>query len=240
MILTCVNCDARFLVADRLIPQEGRVVRCGSCHHEWHVDNPQASPPVDFSQALAEELASPLEEMPEPDVAWGAKPKSDTNPVIHNVPALAKRGWSAKPFKRAVPALAVLWALLALFTYYPHWVNAVGVSSLYGMMGVKPTTGLAFAEVKMQTESTDTDKTRFLLTGNIINHASVTRIVPEVKVQMKDKNSKSVWSRTYPVNEVLEPGQTYPFRIMNAETSFAESVNTITLDMGNSLQIMNR
>ena len=37
MILQCPECQARFLVADHLIPAEGRTVRCGACKHQWHV-----------------------------------------------------------------------------------------------------------------------------------------------------------------------------------------------------------
>jgi predicted Zn finger-like uncharacterized protein len=36
MILTCPNCDTKYVVKDGSIPPGGRQVRCASCKHSWH------------------------------------------------------------------------------------------------------------------------------------------------------------------------------------------------------------
>ena len=35
MIIECINCNKRFEVNPDLIPNEGRNIQCGSCHHIW-------------------------------------------------------------------------------------------------------------------------------------------------------------------------------------------------------------
>ena len=35
MIITCNNCNKKFNIEPSLIPEEGRDLQCGSCHHVW-------------------------------------------------------------------------------------------------------------------------------------------------------------------------------------------------------------
>ena len=35
MIITCKSCDKKFSVKDQDIPNEGRLVQCGSCSSTW-------------------------------------------------------------------------------------------------------------------------------------------------------------------------------------------------------------
>ena len=39
MIISCTNCNKKFKVEDRLIPQNGRKIQCGSCKHLWFFRN---------------------------------------------------------------------------------------------------------------------------------------------------------------------------------------------------------
>ena len=36
MIIECVNCNKKFNVNPELIPENGRLVKCGYCNHNWH------------------------------------------------------------------------------------------------------------------------------------------------------------------------------------------------------------
>jgi len=36
MIISCIKCNKRFSVDDKLIPKLGRILECGSCLHQWH------------------------------------------------------------------------------------------------------------------------------------------------------------------------------------------------------------
>jgi len=35
MIITCEQCNKKFEIESNLIPQEGRLLKCGSCEHVW-------------------------------------------------------------------------------------------------------------------------------------------------------------------------------------------------------------
>ncbi len=36
MIITCPNCNKKFNIDVSLIPENGRLLQCGSCNHKWH------------------------------------------------------------------------------------------------------------------------------------------------------------------------------------------------------------
>ena len=36
MIILCENCNKKFEIQDKLIPDDGRLLECGSCAHQWH------------------------------------------------------------------------------------------------------------------------------------------------------------------------------------------------------------
>ena len=35
MIITCPNCNKKFMINNSMIPDEGRDLQCGSCNHVW-------------------------------------------------------------------------------------------------------------------------------------------------------------------------------------------------------------
>jgi predicted Zn finger-like uncharacterized protein len=224
MILNCPECNARFLVADNLIPEAGRTVRCGACSHQWHVTRDVAPEEV----AVAEAAPPPAEEEA-PVFPENIAPAS-------NVPAIKKREIPLKPFKIAVPALAACWALLAAITYFPNGMKLPVLKSLYAAAGVSPTDGLMFADVHMTPEKGEV-RTKYIVSGSVVNQAPVARLLPEVYVALNDKKGNELWGRVYPVNVTLKAGEVYPFRIENVETGLADSVATMVLDLGNPLAL---
>ena len=36
MIISCEKCNKKFELNDSLIPEKGRLLKCGSCEYEWH------------------------------------------------------------------------------------------------------------------------------------------------------------------------------------------------------------
>ena len=36
MIISCIKCNKKFSVDDKLIPKLGRILECGSCSYQWH------------------------------------------------------------------------------------------------------------------------------------------------------------------------------------------------------------
>lgn len=159
------------------------------------------------------------------------------------LPALTRAGFALdpKPFKLAVPALAACWLLVSFVAYFPSWMTVPGLSALYGAFGVRPLTGLVFDDVHLeQEEDKESGKTRYILTGSIQNESGKTRTVPSVRVELHDKENRTLWGREYPVDITLKGGDTYPFRIPNVETAQGASVSTMVVDMGHRFDLMVR
>ena len=36
MIISCEKCNKKFEISDNLIPDDGRLLECGSCSYQWH------------------------------------------------------------------------------------------------------------------------------------------------------------------------------------------------------------
>ena len=36
MIISCEKCNKKFELSDELVPDEGRLLQCGSCAYKWH------------------------------------------------------------------------------------------------------------------------------------------------------------------------------------------------------------
>lgn len=233
MILQCPACYARFMVPDAAIPPEGRTVKCGKCAHQWQVEGtlPKETPPAPDFAALTE--AAMQEEAP----------LAELGPPRHPLPVVKKRfalpTLPLLPFKVAVPVLALAWAILALYAYFPQGQNAPVVKAFYGMLGVTNTEGLVFSDVQMERENLG-PRTRFILGGSVANHAAVARLLPHVRVQLKDNDGAVVWSRTYDVQQAVKPGEVYPFRIEDVETAFASRAASIVLDLGNNFELVMR
>jgi predicted Zn finger-like uncharacterized protein len=243
MILECPACQARFAVADAQIPLGGRTVRCGRCATQWHVEKPveqgQAEAPVHTSEAPA--VAATDDFLQQLEAAMAAPRGQASAPLKpgFNLPVVARKKLSPKPFMIAAPAIAALWLVLSFITYFPAWMQAPGLKGVYAALGITPTQGLVFSDVTME-RTQEGSKTKFILAGSIRNHSNTARAVPTVRVTLRDKTDNAIWGRDYPVNAELKAGEVYPFRITNVETVFASNVSSIVVDMGNPLQLLVR
>ena len=59
MIITCPNCKKKFQIDDRLIPEEGRELQCGSCKNSWFykIEN-ENSPTLTLSEDFVNNINS--------------------------------------------------------------------------------------------------------------------------------------------------------------------------------------
>lgn len=231
MILQCPQCNARFIVANALIPPEGRTVKCGKCAHQWHAAQ-------DAEPSLSEAAVAPpaAESVNMAEAPAAAPPEVMRNPPV---PAIKPLAVPMRPIKTAVPLLALAWLVIALYAYFPGGQDMALLRGIYGALGVTSTHGLEFSDVTMEREDS-AGGTRFLLSGSIANTDAVARTVPNVRVQLKDDAQEIIWERTYVVNIPLDPGQVYPFRIDNVASVFADKARAIVMDIGNNFELVMR
>lgn len=226
MILSCPECAAKFLIADHLVPSQGRMVRCGACKFQWRA-LPEAAGSVsetraDFAQMVAETEASSRAQAPN-----------------FQLPAIAARKVGTLPLIGACAFLAFAWLTTALYANYANWHQVPLLSSIYGLMGVAPTSGLTFTKATMAREQ-EGQRTRFVVSGVIGNQSDVSRTIPQVRITLLDAQGEEIASRIYEVNKVVKAGESYPFRITNFSTSFGDRVEEVALDLGHDLQLMFR
>jgi predicted Zn finger-like uncharacterized protein len=259
MILECPACQSRFNVPANAIPAEGRTVKCSRCGHAWHVhasdavavhDTPAPAAPI-MAAGLPPEVALVGETSPElatfeaalaaaaAEDAAGKKSVLSKNKAKVKAAGAPRKPRAIWPYKIAAPVLAASWLVLAFFTYFPSWQYSPVLRNIYGLFGVTPTDGVALADVAMRREA-EGQRTRFLISGNIVNNEAKPRNVPMMRIQMRDRDQKAIWARDYLVNKTLKPGEVYPFRITNAETNFAKDVHTLVVDTGHPLELLFR
>lgn len=211
------------MVADSLVPPGGRTVKCGKCANQWFVNKEaDAGQSADFAALTAQAYAE-------------AEPQPHDPKRLPAIPGKPVKAW---PFQVAAGVLAASWLVIAIYAYFPGW-HAGMLSGLYSSLGVTDTSDLVFADVAMEREDME-GRTRFLLSGAVANQGSQPRLLPTVRVEVKDDEGKVIWGQKYPVGETIQPGQVYPFRIDNVETSFANRAASIVLDMGNTFELVMR
>lgn len=108
MIISCSECETRYVVAPVAIGKKGRLVKCSSCHHTW------------FEEAPAEDLEVVPEIVIEEEKPAVTKPpqsfdtseeeeeevRPDDEPLRNNFPALVETGKTS---------VVIGWAVLAVF-----------------------------------------------------------------------------------------------------------------------------
>lgn len=187
MIITCEQCNARYLLASLLLGVSGRKVRCGVCGNEWYqepVDEPytrQSADDASFSDMVGQAEAEPIPESVRPI------------PEGSNVPAM--QGDSHKQAKRSgaaggVIAGLLLFGLLAggIFTMraplVQAWPPLALVFDLAGLPVAVPGEGLIFDQMKAHAVPDANGKYTLTLSGNIINLKSREATLPKIKARL--------------------------------------------------------
>ena len=52
MIISCPNCNKRFNIDQKLIPEKGRLLLCSSCNHKWHYTLPKTSNEIKLNEEI--------------------------------------------------------------------------------------------------------------------------------------------------------------------------------------------
>ena len=55
MIISCTNCNKKFNIDEKLIPENGRLLQCSSCNHKWHYTIPKKDNEIKKTSNINEE-----------------------------------------------------------------------------------------------------------------------------------------------------------------------------------------
>lgn len=109
----------------------------------------------------------------------------------------------------------------------------------YDLMGLPRTDGLALSDVVLRQRPLR-NKTRYIVEGNIVNESDGVRAIPVLRVAIVDKNGEWLASREYQASATIKPGELFPFKASNLETTFVDRVDHLQVDLGNGVELMLR
>lgn len=239
MILQCPSCETRFLVDSSLIPPDGRMVKCAKCAHQWHVEPEEDDYPVaaepDFEPEAHEDLPDDFE--PRLESRRYATQDYDIpfSPQLPSLSDQAKR--NNRIMMVAAVALVLMLCVSALFTFREQLQGPL--APVYGLLGMPSSQGLALADVSFRAREAR-NKTRYIVEGKIVNESGEERKVPLLRVAIADKDGNWIASREYEDDARLKPGEAYPFKASNLETSFVDKVDHLVVEIGNGVELMLR
>ena len=210
MILTCPNCAARYLVGAAQIGLNGRMVRCGKCHHSWFESADQVpvwveSPAAEGEPAPAAATAAAAVELPT------APPELRPIPPGSNLPALPGR---TRRRSHALGWLVLILALAgALYGGYVERANIITLwppaARLYMLLHLMPAGGATGLEIRgVATERVSEDGVPVLhITGEVANVAGEARDIPLIAAVLKDGRQQNLQQWIFrPAETRLAPG----------------------------------
>lgn len=209
MLLTCPNCNTRYVVPDASIGATGRQVRCASCKHSWY----QQAPELDLVPAASDGTVQPGSSAPPPRVPIEEPSPPPITPAryerrdddrrssfAHEPPFRARRN-PARLWTMAAVVFALLIAVAALAVWQFGWLEG-------GVAFAPDQPALEIVLDKQQDRQTLTDGTEyFAASGTIVNSSAIEQRVPSLLVVLKDAQGRAVYSWTMkPPVRSLAPG----------------------------------
>jgi predicted Zn finger-like uncharacterized protein len=208
MILQCKNCNARYLVPDNAIGEEGRTVRCARCSHSW----------------FEKPAPAPVEKIP------------DFDSLINNInatPSPLPEG-SNLPASRRPPTPAGLKTMAAIFALL---VIGLGLYiAMPKLFGITTSKGLVLADIQVKKQPDDKPNT-VEITGNILNTTDTPAQVPNLRVMLLDSENNPLQSWEFKSNgEILKNKETIPFSTGNLNIKFSIA-KRLVVDLGTPLEM---
>lgn len=206
MIVTCSNCAKRYVVDPRALGASGRRVRCANCQHTWFQAPPDEPPPPSIE-------LPPLPESP-PVVRTTTSAPSDPARRVQ-LPAVSRPGRGALWLRRAAIAGVLLLIIGGLVAGRDTVMSTLpSTERLYAMVGLgRPVAG-AGLELRQVAPSRGTENgiPTLAINGQVANVSSVARMVPKLRVALRDGGNKELQAWTVSVtDQPLAPGASIPF-----------------------------
>ena len=268
MILTCPDCSSRFMVDAKALG-DGREVRCAKCHHEWfampedehdttdasfeEVDDAfeaEAEEDTDDDAAL-DDASDADDDLPDfaagddSDLAFEQGVDGDDDEEMPDFssfqPPETKQGKSlgSLPWIVGFVLLLLLASGLTLMLNR-HSLGSAGsaLAPLYSLVGYSADDGVMLADVVLQ-KLPSRRKQRYQLHCNIVNTMETTRTIPQLSMQILNKDGKVVAEEAnmleLDVTTLEGGGHAECGRIMfEAPTTRSE---TLVLNLGSSLEL---
>ncbi|MCB9991687.1 MAG: zinc-ribbon domain-containing protein [Rhodospirillales bacterium] len=197
MILTCDECNTRYLVPSHAIGAEGRQVRCTNCGYEWF----QRPEEEDLADEDAFEEPEDIEPIPE---SVKPMPEGSEVPVILDKTAKEKEPepgqWAGYGAAAAVLLLSLGAIYMAQGPVTKMWPASAAFYELVGKETPVDGEGLIFDDLKAEVRISDSGVGMLDVNGRILNLERAASPVPMVQTSLiqADGNVLDSW--------LVEPG----------------------------------
>lgn len=213
MILVCPSCDTRYFADDSKIGKEGRRVRCATCGHAWtaKVQDEDGAPAPAEETGLTREQVERLRQTAQANSKVRAGPHAEFR-AQQQAKKKRERG-RAVTIAWVSTAIVFAGALIAAVLFRNEVANAFPkVASLYQLVGLDVNRfGLVLENVDAK-RSFDGTTPVLTVTGAAVNNSEEVRLMPQLRVTLKDESGKEVqtWTDDFAVAQ-LAPGERTEF-----------------------------
>ncbi len=228
MLLACPNCHATFRVPAQALGEQGRSVRCSSCHGDWFAE-PRDLLPEELPQmeeAVNEAFSSAVEE----DVS---EVNIEDVTISVPVPPQAIRRVSKMQIGMLACVLLIFIGLFAVTRRLP-------------LPGLTPMEGLALSNVQLKTDKFG-KKNLYSVSGDVVNTTEKQIALSPLRIRLVNAEGELLLSHTIdPSKEklsdelrILKPGERRPFSANKLAVRNKEAAEVL-VDIGSGLDLMLR
>lgn len=166
MVVTCPQCAKRYMLDEMLLPQEGRQVRCVTCHHVWkQVPNEGFQPPIPAFIGNADIGLQMNVSSEKPKTSW--------------------MGWIAFA---AIFTIGFSTLILGRNYIVTHWPPAEKYYELLGLQINIPGVGLAITNASSQIRQEGSiDMIRIM--GSVVNTSKRAQTIPPLHIKLMGDSS---------------------------------------------------
>jgi len=220
MILTCKECDTKFLIEASDIGDKGRRVRCGNCSSVWFVKPPEpekVEQEKEVAKAQKENLKAAVAEK-----AAGVEPSLPSTVFATQVP-------------RWLKAAVVVLVIANAFTFVLFNKKLIGPTSFYDLVGQYRTDDVEIVDAQLVTSEVK-GKKKFTVTWSVQNNSEETRDLPARRIKLLDKDLKVITKNSDKISKTMQAGQKLEIAPNNIPNENGK-VKYIVMEVGNPYEL---
>lgn len=191
MILTCEECQTRYLLGSGLLGAEGRRVRCSHCGHEWFQEPEEGE---SFAETLAK--ADPIPDSVKPDVDDYEDHRPPVLPVYTDPAAAApsKGGLAGYVLAGAVLLLAMGAGFVFSASIVRLWPDSYALYSALQVAPMLPGDGLVIDRVRAEVVAGDRGLNILKVSGYALNKSADKKDaeVPPLRVTLRRSGGEEI------------------------------------------------
>ena len=190
MILTCEECQTRYLLGSGLLGADGRRVRCSHCGHEWYQEPEEGE---SFAETLAK--ADPIPDSVKPDVEDFDDHKPPVLPVYtDSAAAHAKGGVAGYLLAAAVLLLAMGAGFVFSAGIVRLWPDSYALYDALHIAPKLPGDGLVIDRVRAEVVAGDRGLNILKVSGYAMNKAEDKKDsdIPPLRVTLRRKGGAEI------------------------------------------------